>query len=152
MPVPAGVVECDPGGKSSWLIGRGTGVLVGPRDQDGGADICPCTGSSAPSVRGAFLGAEARGEQGGAHAEAPAQLALRLGVERLLARLVAAGRFRPVPYATMRYLITAGGGAIFANPVEAALLGAPAHPDEESVRAPAESVADMLIAGVTVGG
>jgi hypothetical protein len=75
---------------------------------------------------------------------------LRPGVERLLARLVAAGRIRALPYATLHYLITAGGGAIFANPVEAALLGAPAHPDVESIRAHAETVADVLIAGVTV--
>jgi len=75
---------------------------------------------------------------------------LRPGVERLLARLVAAGRIRALPYATLHYLITAGGGAIFANPVEAALLGAPAHPDEPSIRAHAETVADVLIAGVTV--
>jgi TetR/AcrR family transcriptional regulator len=75
---------------------------------------------------------------------------LRPGVERLLARLVAAGRIRPVPYATLHYLITAGGGALFANPVEAALLGAPAHPDAQDIRAHAEAVADLLIAGIVV--
>jgi AcrR family transcriptional regulator len=75
---------------------------------------------------------------------------LRPGVERLLARLVAAGRIRPVPYATLHFLVTGGGGALFANPVEAALLGAPAHPDAEDIRAHAEAVADVLIAGVTV--
>jgi AcrR family transcriptional regulator len=73
---------------------------------------------------------------------------LRAGVERLLTRLVAAGRIRPVPYATLHYLVVGGGGALFANPVEAALLGAPAHPDAEYVRAHAEAVADVLIAGV----
>jgi len=73
---------------------------------------------------------------------------LRPGVERLLARLVAAGRIRPVPYATLHYLVTFGGGALFANPVESALLGASAHPDEEEIRAHAEAVADVLIAGI----
>jgi TetR/AcrR family transcriptional regulator len=75
---------------------------------------------------------------------------LRPGVERLLARLLAAGRIRPVPYATLHYLVTAGGGAPFANPVEAALLGAPAHPSAEDVRVHAEAVADVLIAGIAV--
>ncbi len=75
---------------------------------------------------------------------------LRPGVERLLARLVAAGRIRHVPYATLHYLLVAGGGALFANPVEAALLGAPAHPNAEDIRAHAEGVADVLIAGVAV--
>jgi AcrR family transcriptional regulator len=75
---------------------------------------------------------------------------LRPGVERLLARLVAAGRIRPLPYATLHYLVTGGGGAIFANPVEAALLGAPTHPDAEHVHAHAEAVADVLIAGVVL--
>jgi hypothetical protein len=75
---------------------------------------------------------------------------LRPGVERLLTRLVAAGRIRPVPYATLHFLVTGGGGALFANPVEAALLGAPARPSPEDIRAHAEAVADVLIAGVTV--
>jgi TetR/AcrR family transcriptional regulator len=75
---------------------------------------------------------------------------LRPGVERLLARLVAAGRIRPVPYATLHFLVTGGGGALFANPVEAALLGAPAPPGPEDIRAHAEAVADVLIAGVSV--
>src|SRR5216684_694118 len=75
---------------------------------------------------------------------------LRPGVERLLARLVAAGRIRKVPYATLHYLLVAGGGALFANPVEAALLGAPAHPNAEDIRAHAKAVADVLIAGVAV--
>jgi AcrR family transcriptional regulator len=73
---------------------------------------------------------------------------LRPGVERLLARLVAAGRIRPVPYATLHFLAVVGGGALFAYPVEAALLGAPAHPGAEDIRAHAEAVADVLIAGV----
>ena len=75
---------------------------------------------------------------------------LRPGVERLLTRLVAAGRIRPIPYATLHFLVVVGGGALFANPVEAALLGAPAHPNAEDIRAHAEAVADVLIAGVAV--
>src|SRR5216683_3129569 len=65
---------------------------------------------------------------------------LRPGVERLLARLVAAKRIRPVPYATLHFLAVVGGGALYAYPVEAALLGAPANPN----------VADVLIAGVAL--
>ena len=75
---------------------------------------------------------------------------LRPVVERLLTRLVAAGRIRPVPYATLYFLVVVGGGALFANPVEAALLGAPAHPDAEDIRTHAEAVADVLIAGIAV--
>ena len=75
---------------------------------------------------------------------------LRPGVERILTRLVAAGRIRPIPYATLHYLVVVGGGAIFANPVESALLGAPQHPSEADIRAHAEAVADILIAGVAV--
>ncbi|MDP9224165.1 MAG: TetR/AcrR family transcriptional regulator, partial [Actinomycetota bacterium] len=75
---------------------------------------------------------------------------LRPGVERLLARLVAAGRIRQIPYATLHFLVTAGGGALFANPVEAALLGAVAPADAENIRAHAEAVADVLIAGITI--
>ena len=75
---------------------------------------------------------------------------LRPGVESLLARLVADGRIRPVPYVTLHYLLTAGGGALFANPVEAALLGASEHPGAEDIRAHAEAVADLLIAGIAV--
>jgi TetR/AcrR family transcriptional regulator len=75
---------------------------------------------------------------------------LRPGVESLLARLVAAGRIRPVPYATLHFLSVVGGGAPFANPVEAALLGARAHPDSEEIRAHAEIVADVLISGMAL--
>ncbi|MFD5142449.1 TetR/AcrR family transcriptional regulator [Streptomyces sp. NPDC058401] len=75
---------------------------------------------------------------------------LRPGVERLLARLVDAGRIRPVPYATLHFLVVQGGGAQYASPAAAALLGAPAHPDEQAVRAHAETVADILIAGLAV--
>jgi AcrR family transcriptional regulator len=75
---------------------------------------------------------------------------LRPGVERILARLIAAGRIRPFPYATLHFLAVVGGGALFAYPVEAALLGAPAHPDAEEIRAHAEAVADVLIAGIVL--
>lgn len=75
---------------------------------------------------------------------------LRPGVERLLARLVAAGRIRPVPYATLHFLAVVGGGALFANPVEAALLGAPTHPNAEDIRAHAEAMADVLIDGIAL--
>jgi hypothetical protein len=34
--------------------------------------------------------------------------------------------------------------------VEAALLGAPAHPDADEIRAHAETVADVLIAGIAL--
>ena len=73
---------------------------------------------------------------------------LRPGVEDLLTRLAAAGRIRPIPYATLHYLAVAGTGAIYANPVEAALLGAPAHPDPQDIRTHAETVADLLITGI----
>jgi hypothetical protein len=57
---------------------------------------------------------------------------------------------RPWSVSGPGYLVTVGGGALFANPVEAALLGAPAHPDAEDIRAHAEAVADVLIAGIAV--
>ncbi len=75
---------------------------------------------------------------------------LRPGVEHLLARLVAAKRIRPVPYATLHFLATGGGGAIYANPVEAALLGAPSPPSAADIRAHAEAVADICIAGISI--
>lgn len=75
---------------------------------------------------------------------------LRPGVEHLLSRLVAAGRIRPVPYATLHFLAVGGGGAIFANDVEAALLGAPSPPGAADIRAHAEAVADICIAGIAV--
>lgn len=73
---------------------------------------------------------------------------LRPLVETRLARLVAAGRLRDVPYATLHYLVTHGTGALFANPVEARLLGAPPLNDDAALRAHAETVADLLIAGL----
>ncbi len=74
---------------------------------------------------------------------------LRPGVEALLSRLAEAGRIRPVPYTTLHYLAVAGGGALYANPVEASLLGAPTHPDPATIRAHAQTVADLLITGIT---
>lgn len=74
---------------------------------------------------------------------------LRPLVEQLLDRLVAAGRIRPLPYATLHYLVVGGGGALFASPVEARLLGAPAAPDQDIIRHHAEAVADVLINGVS---
>ncbi|MCX4782476.1 TetR/AcrR family transcriptional regulator [Streptomyces sp. NBC_01264] len=73
---------------------------------------------------------------------------LRPGVEGLLDRLVAAGRIRAVPYATLHYLITNGAGAQFAHPVEAALLGARTKPTPAQLQAHAETVADLLLAGI----
>jgi hypothetical protein len=75
---------------------------------------------------------------------------LRPGVEQLLTRLADAGRIRPVPYATLHFLLVAGGGAPYAKPVEAMLLGAPAEPGEREIRAHAETVADLLIRGIVL--
>ncbi|MFD6885496.1 TetR/AcrR family transcriptional regulator [Streptomyces sp. NPDC059957] len=74
---------------------------------------------------------------------------LRPLVETRLGRLVAAGQLRDVPYATLHYLVTHGAGALFANPVEAALLGSPPLSDDAALRAHAEVVADLLITGLT---
>jgi TetR/AcrR family transcriptional regulator len=74
---------------------------------------------------------------------------LRPLVERRIDRLVAAGRIRPVPYATVHYLVVQGGGAPFASHVETALLGGPRRSDPDDVRRHAEAVADILIAGLT---
>jgi TetR/AcrR family transcriptional regulator len=75
---------------------------------------------------------------------------LRPGVEQLLTRLADAGRIRPLPYATLHFLVVAGGGAPYAKPVEAMLLGAPADPDAGEIRAHAETVADVLIRGIVL--
>lgn len=74
---------------------------------------------------------------------------LRPLVEHRLERLVAAGRIRPLPYATLHYLSVVGGGALFASPVESRLLGAPEAPDADDIRRHAETVADVIVAGVT---
>src|SRR6202171_3305729 len=47
---------------------------------------------------------------------------LRPGVERLLGRLVAAGRIRHVPYATLHFLPLHGGGGPLAHPLESRAL------------------------------
>lgn len=73
---------------------------------------------------------------------------LRPLVETRLARLVAAGQLRAVPYPTLHYLVLHGAGALFATPVEAALLGAPPLDDDAALRAHAEMVADLLIGGL----
>jgi AcrR family transcriptional regulator len=74
---------------------------------------------------------------------------LRPLVERRIDRLVAAGRLRPVPYATIHYLVVQGGGAPFASHVETALLGGPDRSDPDAVRRHAETVADVIVAGLT---
>jgi hypothetical protein len=76
------------------------------------------------------------------------------------AAAAARGRGRPragqeidlskLPYVTIHYLIIKGGGTLFANPVEAALLGAPAHPTAADIRAHAEAMADVIINGIAV--
>jgi AcrR family transcriptional regulator len=76
---------------------------------------------------------------------------LRPLVERRIDRLVAAGRLRPVPYATLHYLVVIGGGAPFASPVETRLLGGSTDLDEQSVRLHAETVADLIIRGLSTG-
>ncbi|MEZ0064404.1 TetR/AcrR family transcriptional regulator [Streptacidiphilus sp. MAP12-20] len=73
---------------------------------------------------------------------------LRPLVEQLLDRLVAAGRIRPLPYATLHYLVVSGGGALFASPVEARLLGAPDTFDEDAIHRHAEAVAGVIINGI----
>jgi TetR/AcrR family transcriptional regulator len=74
---------------------------------------------------------------------------LRPLVEQRLDRLVAAGRIRPVPYATLHFLVVQGGGALFSSPVESALLGSPQPPGEEDVRRHAEAVAEVIVAGLS---
>lgn len=73
---------------------------------------------------------------------------LRSLVETRLGRLVADGQLRDVPYTTLHYLVTHGAGALFASPVEAALLGAPRLDGDAALRTHAETVADLLIAGL----
>jgi AcrR family transcriptional regulator len=73
---------------------------------------------------------------------------LRPLVEQRLDRLVAAGRIRSVPYATLHHLVVQGGGALFASPVESTLLGAPQPFGEADIRQHAEVVADVIVAGL----
>jgi TetR/AcrR family transcriptional regulator len=76
---------------------------------------------------------------------------LRPLVELRIDRLVAAGRIRRVPYETIHYLVVAGGGATYASPVETQLLGGSAEPSEEDIRLHAETVADVIIRGLSIG-
>ncbi|MCW2761571.1 MAG: hypothetical protein JWR85_1772 [Marmoricola sp.] len=73
---------------------------------------------------------------------------LRPLIEQRLERLVAAGRIRPVPYATLHYLVVQGGGAPFASPVESMLLGAPPAPAAADIQRHAEAVADVIVVGL----
>ncbi|WP_405057433.1 TetR/AcrR family transcriptional regulator [Kribbella sp. NBC_01505] len=74
---------------------------------------------------------------------------LRPLVEERMGRLVAAGRIREMPYATLHYLVVQGGGAPYASPVETVLLGGSAQPSEDEIRRHAETVADLVVAGLT---
>lgn len=74
---------------------------------------------------------------------------LRLPLERRLNRLIAAGRIRPVPYTTLHYLVVQGSGALYASPVESALLGAPQPAGADDVRRHAETVADIIVTGLS---
>jgi AcrR family transcriptional regulator len=74
---------------------------------------------------------------------------LRPLVEERLDRLIADGRIRSMPYATLHYLVVQGAAAPFACPVEAGLLGAPQPSGPDDVRRHAETVADLLIAGLS---
>lgn len=73
---------------------------------------------------------------------------LRPLVERRIDRLVAAGRIRQVPYATVHYLVVQGGGARYAAPVETELLGGSRRPEADEVRRHAETVADIIVEGL----
>ncbi|MDP9221326.1 MAG: TetR/AcrR family transcriptional regulator [Actinomycetota bacterium] len=74
---------------------------------------------------------------------------LRPLVEHRLDRLVANGRIRAVPYATLHYLVVQGGGAMFASPIESALLGVRQPPRPTDIRRHAEAVADVIVAGLS---
>jgi AcrR family transcriptional regulator len=75
---------------------------------------------------------------------------LRPFVERRIDRLVAVGRIRRVPYETIHYLVVQGGGAPYATPVETRLLGGSERPTEEEIRHHAETIADLIIGGLSV--
>jgi TetR/AcrR family transcriptional regulator len=74
---------------------------------------------------------------------------LKALVERKLDVLAEAGRIQPVPYATLHYLITHGGGGLFASAVEARLLGGKTPAGAEQIQQHAEQVADIIINGLT---
>ena len=71
-------------------------------------------------------------------------------VEPKLAALAAAGRIHRVPYTTFHFLVTHGGGSLFATTVEARLLGGEAPQRAEQIRRHAELVADLVINGFAV--
>lgn len=74
---------------------------------------------------------------------------LKAMIEQKLHALAEAGRIRPPPYATFHYLITHGGGGLFASTVEARLLGADPPQGAAEIRRHAEQVADIIIQGIT---
>ncbi|MFJ6571135.1 TetR/AcrR family transcriptional regulator [Streptomyces sp. NPDC091292] len=74
---------------------------------------------------------------------------LRAPLEQRLNRLIDEGRIRPVPYATLHYLVVQGSGGPYASPVESALLGVPRPPTPEDVRRHAELVADIIVTGLS---
>jgi AcrR family transcriptional regulator len=74
---------------------------------------------------------------------------LKAVIEQKLHVLAEAGRIRPTPYATFHYLITHGGGGLFASTVEARLLGADPPQGAAEIRRHAEQVADIIIQGIT---
>jgi TetR/AcrR family transcriptional regulator len=74
---------------------------------------------------------------------------LRPLVEQRISRLVAAGRIREVPYATLHYLVVHGGAAPYGSPVETMLLGGPRRPTGDEIRRHAEDVADLIVAGLS---
>jgi hypothetical protein len=55
-----------------------------------------------------------------------------------------------VPYETIHYLVVQGGGARYASPVETQLLGGSAEPSEKEIQQHAETVADLIIAGLSI--
>jgi TetR/AcrR family transcriptional regulator len=71
-------------------------------------------------------------------------------VEPKLAALAAAGRIHHVPYTTFHFLVTHGGGSLFASAVEARLLGGEVPQRAEQIRRHAEQVADLVINGFAI--
>jgi TetR/AcrR family transcriptional regulator len=76
---------------------------------------------------------------------------LRPLVEARIDRLVAAGRIRRIPYETLHFLVVQGGGAPYAGPVATRLLGGPEQPTDEQIRRHAETVADVILRGLSTG-
>lgn len=75
---------------------------------------------------------------------------LRSLVETRLNSLQAAGRIRSLPYDALHFMVVHGPGALFANTVEAGLLGAELPVGAEAVRRYAEAVADVIICGLAM--